>query len=794
MTQLRETVAELNAKKGQLEEESLQRSASHSEDTQQEIVSLKKSVRESEEKVQKMKAVALKAKKELDLNKKQMVAISQQKEQTQSELQTMSKRYESLEARLSGSHQHVENYQSLHNEYEKLQDELEAKTERIKELEKQISETQQDLNNLSMECTQTKQLKEELVQRLDGQDKEIKTLERGVAEMRSRATVAEEERDAERTEKTEKEQQLQQANERVVILEKSLNEQKTTHDNTTRKLGAALQEASQSNLMDLEIADYEKTVSSLNATIDERDTKITTLTTEVDNLEKRLDAMQNEVAAVGNQRDQAEERANKIKGMLMKAKKELSDLKKTESEQRSAEAALYGQVEYLTQQAEDGKMEQAKMAADNQKLKDQMRTSNEANMRAVRSLEQKATLLQEDLDLANRELTGCQAEFESYKVRVHSVLKQQKTRETNPVAMAMDAREREESEQMMQALRSKLNETGDKMVALRAEHELLQGEHDRLSARHSEVIQDMEAKEALARERLEKLRIESHSRNIEHTESIKELTAQNEALTSSFKIQMRQLQDDHHRTMDSLQRQLESTENQLYRAQQEIQRNNSMVVIPTRTPVESSKESPLESAIRTVPGEREQAEGMEHTDTEIPKSKLRPTLPPISTQSPTQAPPSVPFAQLLSSPTDDRQSIFSAVSSTAEEEQLKSQLTAAQHRIDHFTEITGENEAAILRLTEQAKVLKEEIRRLERNQARENAISNMEYLKNVVLKFVSLPQGDEKGRLLPVLKTMLKLSDTEIKHLATIAQGDDATQKSGSPAGSYLHRWSGGLL
>ena len=71
---------------------------------------------------------------------------------------------------------------------------------------------------------------------------------------------------------------------------------------------------------------------------------------------------------------------------------------------------------------------------------------------------------------------------------------------------------------------------------------------------------------------------------------------------------MRQLQDDHHRTMESLQRQLETTENQLYRAQKEIQRNNSMVVVPTRTPVETSKESPLESTARTVPGEREQAE------------------------------------------------------------------------------------------------------------------------------------------------------------------------------------------
>ena len=42
-----------------------------------------------------------------------------------------------------------------------------------------------------------------------------------------------------------------------------------------------------------------------------------------------------------------------------------------------------------------------------------------------------------------------------------------------------------------------------------------------------------------------------------------------------------------------------------------------------------------------------------------------------------------------------------------------------------------------MRLTEQAKILKEEIRRLERNQAREReGISNMEYLKNIVYKVI----------------------------------------------------------
>ena len=79
---------------------------------------------------------------------------------------------------------------------------------------------------------------------------------------------------------------------------------------------------------------------------------------------------------------------------------------------------------------------------------------------------------------------------------------------------------------------------------------------------------------------------------------------------------------------------------------------------------------------------------MENTDGEVPFSKT-PSLPPLTTQSPSQAPPSVPFAQLLSSPTDDRQSVFSMVSSTAEEDQLKNQLTAAQHKIDHFTEVSS---------------------------------------------------------------------------------------------------------
>ena len=46
----------------------------------------------------------------------------------------------------------------------------------------------------------------------------------------------------------------------------------------------------------------------------------------------------------------SEDRGNKLKQLLVKAKKDLADAKKLEGEQRSGEAQLKGQMELLNQQ------------------------------------------------------------------------------------------------------------------------------------------------------------------------------------------------------------------------------------------------------------------------------------------------------------------------------------------------------------------------------------------------------------------------------------------------------------
>lgn len=61
--------------------------------------------------------------------------------------------------------------------------------------------------------------------------------------------------------------------------------------------------------------------------------------------------------AVEEQRVQAEDRGNKLKQLLVKAKKDIADAKKLETEQRSSDAQLRGQVESLQQAVEESKVE-----------------------------------------------------------------------------------------------------------------------------------------------------------------------------------------------------------------------------------------------------------------------------------------------------------------------------------------------------------------------------------------------------------------------------------------------------
>ncbi|XP_028341400.1 GRIP and coiled-coil domain-containing protein 2-like [Physeter macrocephalus] len=326
---------------------------------------------------------------------------------------------------------------------------------------------------------------------------------------------------------------------------------------------------------------------------------------------------------------------------------------------------------------------------------------------------------------------------------------------------------------LIDQLKIKLQDTQNNLQINVSELQTLQSEHDALLERHNRMLQETVSKETGLREKLCAVQSENSAMKSEHAQTVSQLSAQHEALRGSFRDQVLQLQEEHRRTVETLQQQLTRLEAQLFQLRSEPS---------TRSP--ASSQQPLRSLrerrstdlpLLDVPATtREEGEGMETTDTESVSSAG------IHAQS---------LEQLLRPP----EARLEPPSWHAEftKEELVQKLSSTTKSADHLNGLLRETEATNAILMEQIKLLKSEIRRLERNQAREQSAANLEYLKNVLLQFILLKPGSERARLLPVVDTMLQLSPEEKARLAAAAQGEEENASRSSGWASYLHSWSG---
>ena len=88
--------------------------------------------------------------------------------------------------------------------------------------------------------------------------------------------------------------------------------------------------------------------------------------------------------------------------------------------------------------------------------------------------------------------------------------------------------------------------------------------------------------------------------------------------------------------------------------------------------------------------------------------------------------------------------------------------------------------------------MKDEIRRHERNQVRAEAAENLEYLKNVTLKF--LGGTEEQEQLIPVMAKLLHFSADELRHVrqarARAASAANPQASALDSLASFLPRWT----
>merc|ERR1719278_1479246 len=108
-----------------------------------------------------------------------------------------------------------------------------------------------------------------------------------------------------------------------------------------------------------------------------------------------------------------------------------------------------------------------------------------------------------------------------------------------------------------------------------------------------------------------------------------------------------------------------------------------------------------------------------------------------------------------------------------------SRAAGTEKQISHMAALLAESEAQNTRLEKLTEVLKEEIRTYQRSEERHKHIENLEYVKNVILKFLTLTGAQERSRLIPVLQTILKLKKEEVAKIEELVRVDEGTQSGG---------------
>uniref|UniRef100_A0A8C9SW78 GRIP and coiled-coil domain containing 2 n=1 Tax=Scleropages formosus TaxID=113540 RepID=A0A8C9SW78_SCLFO len=659
------------------------------------IAELQMENKEKEDKINKIKAVAVKAKKELDNSKKEVVALRQEVEGLKAERDRVTS---SMKDIIQGA----EGYKNLLVEYDKQAEQLDQERARAEEAERQIGDLTKRLQAAIQQHEQLTSEREDMMAHMETLHKNVQQLEAQALEMQRLKSTLEKDLEAERLLKEQKAKDHSAVMKEADDLKAQLQKQKQQLQQTAQELEQLRKDAQQSTLMDMEMAHYERLVKELNQKLSEKDGRIEELASEIQAHKQAEEALHEEIGSLKSRVEQGEEKASKMKQLLVKTKKDLADAKQNEVAQMSIQASLRGELEAHQQQLEEYKAE----------------------------------------------LTLVTSEFESYKVRVHNVLKQQKNKSSAQNESDFTKQEREHMESAMEQLRCRLQDTQQSLQVSCAELQQLQMEHDTLLERHNKMLQENVTKEAELRERLLSLQSEHMALKSEHSQTVSQLSAQADTLRASFREQVRHLQEEHRSTVETLQQQMSKLESQLFQQQREP------------TPAQLAKKTTqdrkaAEMALLDLQSmAREEGEGMETTETESVSSAGTPQ-------------PSL--EQLLTSP-DPKQEPFTWQVEPSKEE-LAQKLSTATRSMEHMNGLLHETEATNAILMEQITLLKSEVRRLERNQEREKSVANLEYLKNVLLQFIFLKSGSERQALLPVIHTMLQLSPEEKSKLAAIAQG-----------------------
>ena len=610
------------------------------------------------------------------------------------------------------------------------------------------------------------------------------------------------------------------------------------------------------DLLDLELEEAEARIKQLTVSDEEAKNEIISLKEE---LSREIDVRKNR----DDQIKEIEETLTKEEQRSEELKTKLSESRNVISQHEIGMVELQAEMDIIKKDLNIVRNEKDKLACQLADISGSAVSSAQAFTQKNESLQKMVSVLETDvcrkksrIEELEERLATVEKDYDSYKVRAQSVLRQQQqpTKEEtdsndsqpNPDSNVVfssasiqdqlkeKVQEINSLERVIENLNQRITEISTRLAALTMESNHLNEDHDRLMERHSTLLQEMASKEKAARDKHDQLLKLANQAERARQDAVANLQQETEALRQTYRSQIESLQMGHGNEVLKMQKQIDDLENNIIRLQ--IQNSTRQEDPNNSNDAGALEREAAEGSEATDPPQRPSSGGVKYQSTRnnlLNSNRHKsPSSPPLMKNgSPEsnlayQNNKPVPLDRLLSQADDDfndegssdRYNVVSPSSQgpdrdrmsiselthraselnddkfvpTSLLEEVKHQLISAEKKSTHLSSLLSESESENVRLNQLSSVLKEEIRTYRRSEERSKHIENLEYVKNIIVKFVTMPGSDEKARLIPVLSTILKLSPAEIETIQKTVNIDAEEQVAQDAGGwsSYLGRWT----
>ncbi|XP_050082054.1 GRIP and coiled-coil domain-containing protein 2 [Anopheles aquasalis] len=732
-----------------------------------------------EEKYIKLRSLALKLKKKLA---EQTVLL--QKYEQESSSSGVATSEESTASLATAS----KNIQTLQAENDRLQDELEG-------VRKETEKLRAELESKTIELATFQQVQKDV----EGSKVDRGTLETTVREYQTQIQNLKREKDAFQLAKREIDAENQRLKAGLKSKEKELVDEQERQKELRMELDRSKLAVKKANVLSLEMEAYERSLTELNSKLETKKTLVKELEGTIDTQAVTIKSLKQQLVVLEESLDSQQKHSRELKQEVDVQQNKLRQSEHKRLELMNQLEELRDEHDQAKQRVENNRVELEQVAAEKEKVCGTLEQEKTNLQKQTLALESELIELRKELVERQQEVEDIRTEFASYKIRAQSVLRQNQNKDSS--------REKELEEELNQAQTSlemvegKQQQLARQVAELSKNNEELKSEKERTQHRCKELLSLLEE----ARLQHETLLEESRKSSLEQQEALKTQRIQNETLIQCYKKQLEELRESHGREMEQLQTALRlRVETDGVTSGRSLLNNNLPVPGSTSFPATGGAGARVaaftdEQRINLLLMEREDGEGSESTNQNSGTGvhTVRRKLSTASNSRGARNRDIIPLEDLLNNSFDDSasvemvmdgadgdQSLHSSLfgggrgpSPTVELQQTKEQLTKQESRVRHLTAVLAEAEQDLAKLTQLNELLKEEVRRQQRSIEREAHVHNSEYLKNVIFKFITLNNGDERSRLVPVLNTILKLSPDETLKLQNVAKGSDTASR-----------------